>query len=206
MNVAANLERTAFFFPVVRSFLRITSAGADDLHTRKMATKQLQCLRRLFAGSFLLFSSLTLIGAAHATGQIIGLVTQGGETHEMALPPSQNATPAVAFVSAAEIDRKHIALVDYSNLYCLDTETASVRVVPRPRALTGQWVPTGLAYRQNTHALYIANYRGDNIIEGSLDCSKGEFLMKSAISSPETVSPENVAISDDGKTLGIGEL
>src|SRR5262249_30258146 len=95
----------------------------------------------------------------------------------------------------------YVALADYSNIYCLDTGSAAIRLIPRPQALHGAWVPTGIAYRKKAHQLYIANYLANNIIEGTLDCAKGEFSVGSVISTPDTVSPENVAITDDGNTL-----
>ncbi len=119
----------------------------------------------------------------------------------MVLPASQKAKSGVMLASGAAVDRRYLALVDYANLYCLDTETASIRLVSRPHGLTGQWVPTGVTFDQKTRRLYVANYTGNNILEGSLDCAKGEFSVTSVISSPESISPENVALSADGKIL-----
>lgn len=152
--------------------------------------------KKLLASAALLLSAVSV----HA-GQMDKIDASGSAVRAMVLPPSQQAKSSVMLASGAVVDQRHIALVDYANLYCLDTKTASIRLVSRPHGLTGQWVPTGVTSDPKTHRVYVANYYGNNIIEGSLDCAKGEFSVKSVISSPESISPENVALSADGKIL-----
>jgi DNA-binding beta-propeller fold protein YncE len=134
-----------------------------------------------------------------AAGSVVDIDYQSAAVREMALALGQPSSDTL--VSAASIDSRYIAFVDYNNLYCLDTRSASVRVVAHPQSLAGRWEPTGIAYHEPSKTLYLANYRGNNILEGSLDCAEGTFAIASVISSPETISPENVAISSDGGTL-----
>lgn len=107
--------------------------------------------------------------------------------------------PMTNLVSAAQVDSDHLAIVDYGNLYCLRISTNRVSVVGRPPDLRGLWNPTGLAVGNGR--LYIANYKGNNIVEGVLDCVKADLRVTSVISSQDSISPENVAISSNGKFL-----
>lgn len=138
------------------------------------------------------------VAVAHA-GQIAPIDASTSVIRQIRLPDSLDSRESSSFVSGAKVDSKHVALVDYSGLYCLDTDSAALRIVPRPKGLKGVWSPTGIAYRKGV--LYVANYHGNNIIEGNLDCGKSEFKPQTVISTPDTVSPENVAISDDGDTI-----
>lgn len=102
-------------------------------------------------------------------------------------------------VSAVQVDSDHLAMADYGNLYCLTASTNRVTVVDRPPDLLGLWNPTGLA--ASNGRIYIANHKGNNIIEGVLDCAQGTFRLASVISSRDLITPENVAISDNGNVL-----
>lgn len=109
-----------------------------------------------------------------------------------------------SFVGVAAIP-EGFALVDYSNLYCLDAGTGLLRRVrpiigDRP---PGMWVPTGLAYDAAAGHLFVANYLGNEVYEGRLNCGDAAFSIVSRIASDATISPENVALSADASMLAV---
>ena len=118
----------------------------------------------------------------------------------------QKLSLAPMFVGVAAIDRRHIALVDYAHLYCLELDSGSLKpaapILERDRQ-PPMWVPTGLAYDNARQRLFVANYLGNQVYEGMLDCDRGVFSIVAGIASRDTISPENVALSNDGATLAV---
>lgn len=143
-------------------------------------------------------SEATQLAIVEDAGAARRLVLEGGE-HD----------PGVTrdFVSTAQIgDSKYLAVADYSRLYCFDTGADALRVVAPPPGLANagnsiQWMPTGVFYSRSLDRLYIANYLGNDILEGSIDCARGAFSLISKIQSAQTGGPENVALSADGGLL-----
>ena len=109
------------------------------------------------------------------------------------------------FSGIAAIDGNQLALADYGRLYCLRLDSGDLRVVePRINAtLPPVWVPTGLAFDAVRKHLFVANYFGNQVYEGSLDCTTAKFTILGAITSKDTISPENVALSEDGATMAV---
>ena len=109
------------------------------------------------------------------------------------------------FVTAAAINQNQIALADYRHLYCLQRDLGHLSVVDpfldgrRPPV----WEPTGLAYDPVRKHLFVANYHGNQVYEGLIDCETRRFVVVGAVASSETISPENVALSDDGATVAV---
>lgn len=148
----------------------------------------------LIAGAYLATGSPSVIAGTVVpldTGHSLAIVLRSDKpAHE------RNAD----FVSLASIDA-YIVVADYGTLYCLDTTRNFLKVVVAPQSLSGKWMPTGVFYHRTTGRLYVANYLGNNIIEGALDCKKGVFTMLGQIASVDTVSPENIVVSADGSAL-----
>jgi Lactonase, 7-bladed beta-propeller len=112
---------------------------------------------------------------------------------------------APLFVGVAAIDEGHLVLADYSRLYCLQLDSGHLSVV-KPDLDGGwppTWIPTGVAYDQERKHLFVTNYRGNQVFEGLLDCTAQSFSILHTIASRDTISPENVAVSEDGATLAV---
>ncbi len=66
------------------------------------------------------------------------------------------------------------------------------------------WNPTGLCFDQETGKLYVANYNGHNILIGTIS-SDNKFNVEQMIVSEGLISPENVALSDDGTRIAVAD-
>jgi DNA-binding beta-propeller fold protein YncE len=119
----------------------------------------------------------------------------------MAIPANLIAPTNPPLASVAPVDNRYLAVADYAHLYCFDASNASIQSVGRPQNLQGVWQPTGVAYNATLGRAYVANYAGNNIVELQLDCSTASAVVSNTISSASTVSPENVALTDDGSML-----
>lgn len=152
-------------------------------------------LRRL--ACFLAVHSFCTAQAAH-----IALIDVGDTApRRMLLPSNLEYRKSALLVTAAPITKSLVVLADYADIYCFDPRLASIRLIPRPQGLAGPWNPTGLFYHHRIRRLFVANYHGNNIVEASLDCKKRGLRIESVISSPNTISPENVALTADGRIL-----
>ena len=137
------------------------------------------------------------VSSSQRIGRIVSTDFTTSKPHVLLLP--DGLSPTKPFVSAAQVDRDHLAIVDYSNLYCLHISTNRVTLVRRPFGLPGSWVPTGLAFSKGR--LYVANYTGNNVIEGAVDCASGSMRVTAIVASADLISPENVAVNERGNVL-----
>lgn len=63
------------------------------------------------------------------------------------------------------------------------------------------FVPTGLFYSSKYEKLYIANYKGNNILIFDVDINTKNLIYQGEIKTSNTIGPENVYVTDDGKYL-----
>lgn len=121
-----------------------------------------------------------------------------------------------AFVSVTRVDKNNILIANYVDIYRANTNSGRiVRLRPHleqwlnrkdTRALDSlqqeravKYVPTGLFYHEKEKLLYVANYKGNNILVVQL--RGNNIILKDIIRSDSTLGPENVFVSADGKHL-----
>lgn len=102
-------------------------------------------------------------------------------------------------VSLVRLDAHTLALANYGSILRVDTRTGAIREIPKP-AQVPVWAPTGLAYDPKTRELFVANYRGKDIVILKSN-EAGDFAFSARITDPELVGPENASLSPDGKTI-----
>lgn len=154
--------------------------------------------RRVLVG----LGAFVAITIQNASAQIVPIDVRSAITDSMKMPAELKGISSPMFASLTALPgNRYVAVAAYTSLYCLDTLNSSVALVPRPSGLQGRWEPTGITFNAKGGKTYIANYHGNNILEGALDCAGGKFSVTDIISSPDTISPENVTASVDGNTL-----
>ncbi|QZI69895.1 hypothetical protein K5F93_26625 [Pseudomonas protegens] len=105
-----------------------------------------------------------------------------------------------SWVSLAQIDTNTIAVANYDSIILLDkTKKTLCKVTPnwgttKPEDTT--WVPTGIYYTNDT--LYIANYRGNNILTGKLNVKDCQLTIESSIKDKSGLGPENLYVDKTG--------
>lgn len=67
------------------------------------------------------------------------------------------------------------------------------------------WNPTGVFFSDNSDTVYVANYNGHNILEFQIDRDNASLQLVKEIKHPEMKSPENVAVSKDGKYIAVAD-
>ena len=154
--------------------------------------------RRVLVG----LSAFIAITTQNAFAQIVPIGVRSAITDSMKMPAGLRGTSNPMFASLTALPgNRYVAVAAYTSLYCLDTLNSSIALVPRPSGLVGTWEPTGLTLNEKSGFIYVANYHGNNVLAGSLDCARRKLTVTETVSSPETMSPENVAISADGNML-----
>ncbi|WP_458411722.1 hypothetical protein ACNQFZ_12735 [Schinkia sp. CFF1] len=93
-------------------------------------------------------------------------------------------------------------LCDYENIYLLDGNNL-IRLSP-PKNIN-VWNPTGVFYSEITSSLFVANYNGHNVVELDVNLKKKQLDIRKVLKAPEMVSPENVAVSEDGSHIAIAD-
>ncbi|MGD9807401.1 MAG: beta-propeller fold lactonase family protein [Deferribacterales bacterium] len=63
------------------------------------------------------------------------------------------------------------------------------------------FMPTGLFYSRKYEKLYVANYKGDNILIFNVDLASKTLLYQGEIQTKNTKGPENVFVTNDGNYL-----
>lgn len=115
---------------------------------------------------------------------------------------SHRVIPGKNWVSMAAWGDDGFFICDYSNVYYLDTENWSVRMIPKPK-IDSPWVPTGLSCVQEEKAVLVANYFGHNVLEFRLVDERLELQCSYECAGMK--SPEGVAVSRDGRLVGVAD-
>ena len=127
--------------------------------------------------------------------------------------------PIGSMVSVVRIGNDYL-LADYANIYRFIPNAgqlqkmspilnlAEVMKKSVPPSTVGNsytqkpiWVPTGLLYEEKTNLLYVANYLANNILIFKPNLKNNQLILKDVIHTSNTISPENLAMSADGKWL-----
>lgn len=104
-------------------------------------------------------------------------------------------------VSISALDENQYFIADYANLFLLDARTGNLNLI-KPE-INQPYYPTGVYYYKIKNLLYVANYLANNILVFEFSPDQKTIKLKQTISSPNTVSPENVYVSDDGQYLAV---
>ena len=104
-------------------------------------------------------------------------------------------------VSISALDENQYFIADYANLFLLDARTGNLNLI-KPE-INQPYYPTGVFYYKPKGMLYVANYLANNILIFEFSPDQKTIKLKQTISSPNTVSPENVYVSDDGQYLAV---
>lgn len=114
----------------------------------------------------------------------------------------------ISIVSIVRIDDGYL-LATYAKVFHFRSETATLREM-NPIGKKGRrigedrhfpWVPTGLDYDTENNRLYVANYQGNNILIMEPDFKEDRLILREVVSTPDLISPENVAISSNKNWL-----
>jgi DNA-binding beta-propeller fold protein YncE len=111
--------------------------------------------------------------------------------------------PVGNIVSLTEKEPSVFVACDYGNLFEIDIVNKKIKKIEKPKEVS-YWNPTGVFFNEKNKKLYIANYQGHNIIILNLK-DKGNFVFEKEIKFQGLISPENVAVSDDGKFIAIAD-
>jgi|GEM_PF-3416513 len=120
------------------------------------------------------------------------------------------------YVSITDIGEGRFAISNYKNIFIFDRADSLVCVVSvlYDSAIKNQVKaahgfpfdsnsgvnPTGVFFAKN-NKLYVANYKINNILEGSLDVGRCEFHVEHEYSSPSSLGPENVWVDENSNLL-----
>ena len=105
----------------------------------------------------------------------------------------------INLVSIAPLGKDLFIIPTYSRLWCFNRETGNICVLSPDfsnsafRGGNTTYVPTGVATDSNGD-VYLANYKGNNILKGKVDLAVKKIIFTHSYSSPQTGGPENVAI------------
>ena len=108
-----------------------------------------------------------------------------------------------AISSLTAFSKKILLAADYENVIQIDTKNPDeLSILQKPDGID-IWNPTGLYYDQKAKKLYVANYNGHNILKCRVENEK--LVVELDIKHSEMISPENVAVSDDGSKIAVAD-
>ncbi|MBS3186399.1 hypothetical protein JIQ88_15650 [Pseudomonas sp. PCH44] len=120
------------------------------------------------------------------------------------------ANPKNNYVSVAPLGQQQYVFANYEDLILfkrgdaslcrLDAKDASGTPLGGKSAEGAIFNPTGVYAVAGDH-LYVANYKGNNVLEGTVDASNCTFTLTGEFASADTQGPENVVIDNDSGLL-----
>jgi hypothetical protein len=119
---------------------------------------------------------------------------------DCALLPSDVLLPMP--VSLASLDGDRCLVCNYSVVQTVNLRTGAASTVAPPREVE-HWCPTGLCVAGTDGTVVLANYTGHDLLEMRLCGDRFELVRR--ITHPDMVSPENVAVSEDGQLLAVAD-
>lgn len=124
------------------------------------------------------------------------LVQASGFTFTPASQPFPNP------VSVAAWHDRQVLVCNYASLFLVDLNDGQVQIIPPPHEVE-RWCPTGLATRPQENLVYLANYTGKDVWTFSLEGRRLRTVRR--LQDSEMISPENLALSPDGKLLAAAD-
>lgn len=104
----------------------------------------------------------------------------------------------------APLSKDSLIFCDYNNLFWLDLKQAKIKLLEPPPSLS-VWRPTGLKYVKEQNRLYVANYKGRDVIVFHLNANNDIELIH-RYADEHFLEPENVDLSSDGKMMLVGDF
>jgi DNA-binding beta-propeller fold protein YncE len=131
-------------------------------------------------------------------------------------------------VSITTINENNFIFADYYNVYKLnlidktvnklnisyssdlqteypEIDNKKINTINCESQLLSNQNPTGIFFHHKSKQIYIANYNFHNILIGEIKLDKNEVLINKVIYDIDMVSPENVHVSKDGKTIAVAD-
>ncbi|WP_411959337.1 PQQ-binding-like beta-propeller repeat protein [Pseudomonas sp. s4] len=114
------------------------------------------------------------------------------------------------YVSVAPLGQRQYVLANYQDLILFKRDDASLCRLDA-KGMSGSsldakstggaiYNPTGVYATEEGH-LFVANYKGNNVLEGSVDAENCTFVVAGEFSSPDTRGPENVVVDKESGLL-----
>ncbi|MCO5171316.1 MAG: hypothetical protein M9894_33865 [Planctomycetes bacterium] len=98
-----------------------------------------------------------------------------------------------------------VLVCNYSDLAAVDLDTlAAFRLTPPPGVTT--WNPTALAFDAVSGLVFVANYKGQDVLALRVDLASRSTLLERRLSHPALRSPEGVAVSADGALVAVADF
>jgi DNA-binding beta-propeller fold protein YncE len=109
--------------------------------------------------------------------------------------------PAPVSIAIASGNTAYVA--NYLDILVLDLVTGIGSVLSRPPGID-IWMPAAVAYDAHNRRLYVANYKGHDVLVLEL-VSSAEPVLVHRFVDPKMQGPEGVAVSADGKTIAVAD-
>jgi len=106
-------------------------------------------------------------------------------------------------VSITKISQNVCVVANYRNLLLLDLEKNTAKILIPPELDTA-WTPTGVFYNNVTNTLYVANYKGRNVLVCRIR-EDGSLNLLRQIRHSAMRGPENVAVSKNGNYVAVAD-
>lgn len=110
-----------------------------------------------------------------------------------------NSKSSNAIVSVAKYSKDGYLMTDYQNIYWYDDAKKHLTILKSDFSIFKKegkncfYQPTGVAVDAEKK-VYIANYRGNNVLQGRLDLAKKSITWERDYRSKHSISPENVTV------------
>lgn len=105
--------------------------------------------------------------------------------------------------SLTQIDDEHLVFCNYQQLFLLHLKSGKTKILSSPSNIV-KWNPTGLKYNKITKTLYVANYKGKDVLLLGFD-EDFNLILKKRYEDIDLLGPENVDITGDGKICAIAD-
>ncbi|MGC1310344.1 MAG: NHL repeat-containing protein [Phormidesmis sp.] len=105
-------------------------------------------------------------------------------------------------VSIAAINDQQVFVCNYGAIFLL-TKTDdgySFKAIDKPKSV-GFWNPTGLFFVPTSQTLYVANYKGHNLLKFAYDSKRETITLSQNFTHPSLESPENVFVTESSEVL-----
>lgn len=125
-------------------------------------------------------------------------------THVDYVPVEAEAGPPLDLggpVSIAQVDANTLLVANYGQILLVDLRAGKFWPLRQPPDV--QWVPTGLAYDVSTKQVFLANYTANDVLVMRLAADRKSLMLDRRIVNSMIRSPENVALSPDGKFFAV---
>ncbi len=104
-------------------------------------------------------------------------------------------------VSIINFKKDDYLVANYKNIYLFSPKKGEFAKMQPMIDKKKKYVPTGVFFSAKHNALFVANYQGNNILVFDVDSKAKKLFLRSEIKTNNTIGPENVFVSPDGRYL-----